>query len=74
MWDKVFQIQSEDLKTNINLRKGRLNETAYQHFRECIAQYFRRYPYDEWYPLNKDEYNAYIESRKCQVEPFPYQE
>jgi hypothetical protein len=71
---KVFQIQGEDLKENINLRKGRLNKVAYQHYRECIAQYFRRYPYDEWYPLNKSEYQAYLSDKKCAIKPFPYQE
>jgi hypothetical protein len=71
---KIFQIQGEDLKENINLRKGRLNKIAYQHYRECIAQYFRRYPYDEWYPLNKNEYQAYLSDKKCAIKPFPYQE
>jgi hypothetical protein len=71
---KVFQIQGDELKENISLRRGRLNKMAYQHYRECIAQYFRRYPYDEWYSLNKDEYRAYSEEKKCYVKPFPYQE
>jgi hypothetical protein len=38
------------LTSQINLRVGRLNEVARQHFRERIAEFFRRYAYDEWYP------------------------
>jgi hypothetical protein len=41
------------------LRVGRLNQEADEHFREKIAQYFRRYPYDGWYPLNKEEFDIY---------------
>jgi hypothetical protein len=70
---KVFQIQGADLNENLSLRRGRLNKTSYEHYRECIAQYFRRYPYDEWYSLNKDEFNAYAEDNKCFIKPFDYQ-
>jgi hypothetical protein len=41
------------------LRVGRLIPEADEHFREKIAQYFRRYPYDEWYPLSKEEFDVY---------------
>lgn len=57
-----------------DLRLGRLNDESCEHFRESLAQFFRRYPYDEWYPLTKDEYAAYAEGRDEVVPPRPWQE
>lgn len=56
------------------LRMGRLNAEADEHFREKVAHYFRRYPYDEWYPLNKEEFQAYRSSTSEDVSPRPWQE
>ena len=42
-----------------SLRHGRLNATAEEHFRERIGEFFRRYPYDEWYALDKEEMAEY---------------
>jgi hypothetical protein len=55
-----------------DLRKGRLNNVADEHFRERIAEFFRRYPYDEWYPLNPEELKAYLDEYP-DAEPFPWQ-
>lgn len=55
-----------------NLRKGRLNKIADEHFRERIGEFFRRYPYDEWYSLNQDELKAY-EKEYPDTKPFPWQ-
>lgn len=72
-FENVFHIQLSDLEQNIGrLRKGRLNKIAYEHYRESIAQYFRRYPYDEWYPLNKNEFVKYKEEYS-DSEPMPWQ-
>jgi hypothetical protein len=69
----VLQISRENLEDYINeLRKGRLNEIAYEHYRESVAQYFRRYPYDEWYALNKEELTEY-KREKEDIEPFDWQ-
>lgn len=66
---EVFQVQRVDLEKNISLRKGRLASFAFEHYREAIAQYFRRYPYNEWYPFNKAQLEHYaINVRKCRVE------
>lgn len=46
----------EAIKEN---RKGRLNETAFEHFREKFSNYYRRYAFNEWYMLNKDELKEY---------------
>jgi hypothetical protein len=62
---KVFQIPRADLERNIKLRKGRLVDVAYEHYRESIAQYYRRYPYNEWYPMNREEAALYVDSGKC---------
>jgi hypothetical protein len=71
---EVISIARCDIEENLaELRKCRLNTVAYEHYRESIAQYYRRYPYDEWYPLNKEEFEAYRETKE-DVTPFPYQE
>ena len=49
----TLRLQREELEKFRFLRKKRLNDVADEHFRERIAEFFRRYPYDEWYPLNK---------------------
>ncbi len=65
----VIQVPRKNLEELKELRKGRLNKIAYQHYRESIARYFRRYPYDEWYPLNKEEFAEY-NKESGPVEPF----
>jgi hypothetical protein len=61
----------DDLKT---FRVGRLNRVAYEHFREKMAQYFRRCPYDPWYPLNKEEFELYAKEYPAgSVKPFDWQ-
>lgn len=70
----VFHILRENLEQYVEeLRKGRLNKVAFQHYRESIAQYFRRYPYDEWYPLNNDEFVEYKKENGT-VKPFEWQQ
>lgn len=71
---KVFHLPREDLVNNIKLRKGRLARVAYEHYRESIAQYYRRYPYNEWYSLNSDEAAFYISKGRCEEdELYPWQ-
>lgn len=68
----TLRIPREDLETVRFLRRGRLNDIADEHFRERISEFFRRYPYDEWYALNKEEMSAYqAEHHNCQ--PYPWQ-
>jgi hypothetical protein len=66
---RVLRTDLEDYKS---LRKGRLNSLAEAHFRERIGEFFRRYPYDEWYPLAPDEMKAYLQDYP-DVKPFPWQ-
>lgn len=68
----TLRVPREDVEKMINLRKGRLNKVAYEHFRERLSEFFRRYPYDEWYSLNSDEFAAYRKD-KGDVKPFPWQ-
>jgi hypothetical protein len=68
----TLRVPRVDLETLRSLRKGRLNAIADEHFRERIAEFFRRYPYDEWYPLNKEELQAYVEEYP-DAKPFPWQ-
>ena len=68
----VLQLPREELETFKRLRKGRLNKIAYEHFREKLAQFFRRYPYNPWYPLDKSEFQVYTEMQG-DVEPYEWQ-
>lgn len=68
----TLRVPRADLEKLRSLRKGRLNRTADEHFRERIAEFFRRYPYDEWYPLNKAEFEAYV-AEYPDAEPYPWQ-
>lgn len=71
-----IRVAREDLENSRHLRRGRLNATADEHFRERLAEFFRRYPYNEWYPFNKDEFEAYRAANPGEAElivPYPYQ-
>jgi len=56
-----------------SFRKGRLNDVADEHFRERLSEFFRRYPYDEWYSLNPDELESYQKLNTEGISPFPWQ-
>jgi hypothetical protein len=67
-----IRVPREDLESLRNFRKGRLIPMAEEHFRERIAEFFRRYPYDEWYPLDPAEFTEY-KKEYPDVEPFIWQ-
>lgn len=68
----VFRLPSSDIRENIGMRKLKLNKLALEHFRARLADFFRRYAYDEWYPLNSDEFELYRKD-KGDVVAFPWQ-
>ncbi|MBN1396032.1 MAG: hypothetical protein JW959_13500 [Pirellulales bacterium] len=69
----TLRVPRLDLEASRHFRKGRLNNTAYEHFRERIGEFFRRYAYDEWYPLDSSEFEAY-KSEYPDTQPFPWQQ
>lgn len=69
----TLRVPRGELEGLRDFRKGRLNPLADEHFRERIAEFFRRYPYDEWYPLNSEELDAYRQEYP-DVQPFPWQQ
>ena len=69
----TMRVSLQDLRDYLHLRRARLNETAKAHFRERIAEFFRRYPYDEWYPLNQAEFAAY-RGKYPDAVPFSWQQ
>ncbi len=69
----TIRVPRSELEQVRDLRKGRLNSLADEHFRERIGEFFRRYPYDEWYPLNEQELKAYIDEYP-DAQPYPWQE
>jgi hypothetical protein len=70
----ILRVPRTDLEAIKSRRLGRLNPQATEHFRESLGQFFRRYPYDEWYPLTREELEAYAASKREAVPPFPWQE
>jgi len=69
----TLRVSRQDLEDLRFLRKGHLNSIAGEHFRERISEFFRRYPYDEWYPLNTEEFKAYSKEYP-DTPPFDWQE
>jgi hypothetical protein len=57
-----IRVPGDNLHSLRRLRRGRLNSEADEHFRERLSEFFRRYPYDEWYPLNAEEFGEYRKS------------
>lgn len=55
----LYPVYRDDLKKMIQQRKGRLKSPADEHFREKLSEFFRRYAYNEWYPLTKAECDIY---------------
>ena len=70
----VFEVPRAMLESHRDdLRLGRLNDdVACPHFRERVAEFFRRYPYNEWYPLTKEETDLY-ESTRGRVDRYSWQ-
>ncbi len=58
-----------------NMRIARLPNVANDHFRAKLSDYFRRYAYDEWYPLSMEELEKYKHDNKDpDIQNFPWQE
>lgn len=68
----MFRLARTDLEAYREHRIGSLVDPARTHFRERISEFFRRYPYDEWYPLSAEEFGAYREKYE-DASPFPWQ-
>lgn len=68
----TIRVPRVDLERLRSLRRGRLNATADEHFRERIGEFFRRYPYDEWYALNEAEMCEY-QKEYADAKPFSWQ-
>lgn len=72
----TLRVARPDLEAARYLRRGRLNDLADEHFRERLAEFFRRYPYNEWYPFTKDEFEAYragLPQEAHLIHPYDYQ-
>ncbi len=68
----TLRIPREDLESFKALRKARLIDTAEEHFRERLSEFYRRYPYNEWYPLDKTEFDVY-KQKHSDVMPYKWQ-
>jgi hypothetical protein len=66
--------RAELAQVSVQSRVGRLNQVAVDHFREKLAYFFRRYAFQEWYPLTREQFQAYAEKCEEPVKPMPWQE
>jgi hypothetical protein len=69
----TLRVARVELEAFRGSRKGRLNPVADEHFRERLGEFFRRYPYDEWYPLDHAEFREY-RRKHPDAQPFPWQQ
>jgi hypothetical protein len=70
----VVRVGRPDLESiKARFRIARLNDVALPHFRERVGEFFRRYAYNEWYPLNKEEYEAYKGDKPEPSKPYDWQ-
>jgi len=70
----VLRVPMWDLMNLRKFRVGTLNSVANEHFRECLGHFFRRYSYNEWYPLTQEQFLAYRESKKSEeIPPYDWQ-
>jgi hypothetical protein len=68
----VLRVPRVDLESMKSRRICTLNHVAKEHFRESLAHFFRRYALNEWYPLTKEEFDAYSEKAPDSA-PYPWQ-
>jgi hypothetical protein len=60
----AIRLRREDLLgMRRNYRRCRLNGTAYEHLRESLANFYRRYPVNDWYPLTADQVSSIAQER-----------
>jgi hypothetical protein len=71
-FQSILRVARDELEQRRHLRLGRLNDVADEHFRERLAEFFRRYPYNEWYPFTKEEFDAYKADYPDDARVFPY--
>ena len=73
----IFQVKTEVIKKLLKGRKLKLNKIASTQFRQKMSNYFLRFVYDPWYPLNKDEFEVYLDglsgSEKTRTDPCDWQ-
>lgn len=62
-FSRIFKLPRENLHSLRDSRVCRLNPEAFEHFQQKIGYYFRRYAFDEYYPLNKEEMEEYEKYR-----------
>ena len=62
----VIRLPLEELRNLRQYRVGQLNMVATEHFRESLGQFYRRYPYNEWYPLTKEEAESYAQDKRLE--------
>lgn len=77
----IGHIKKDVAKRLIEKRKFRLNDLALEHFKVKLSFYFKKYAYNRWYVLDKDEFAEYYNhcsksdspEELSGISPFPWQ-
>ncbi|HYM24628.1 MAG TPA: hypothetical protein VEU08_15530, partial [Vicinamibacterales bacterium] len=70
----ITRVRREDIDAmRTDFRVGRVDGVALDHFRERLSEFFRRYAYDEWYPLTKEQFDAYRAEKPEPIKPYDWQ-
>lgn len=70
----ILRVPRADLETlRPSRRIGRLKNVAVDHFRENLSYFFRRYAFNEWYTLTREQFQAYAAECGESVEAYPWQ-
>jgi hypothetical protein len=68
----ILRLPRQELSVQ-EMRIARLNTEARDYFREKVSQFFRRYAFNRWFPLTKEECEAYEAEFKETVQRYPWQ-
>ncbi len=81
-FSRIYQIKRETLENMLNKRVRSLGEIPLEHLKVKVGNYFKRFAYDKWYLLKKEEFNSYYKLKKdggmpeCElnlIRPYPWQ-
>lgn len=80
-FSRIYQVKREIIENLKNKRMIGLSSTPLEHLKIKLSNYFKRFAYDGWYVLNKEEYSVYCDFEKKNkisdeefklIKPYPW--
>lgn len=77
---RIYQVKKEIIDALKNKRTIKLGGRSLDHFRSKLGNYFKRFAYDGWYVLNKEEYDIFYDNARKKmkdpelnlIKPYPW--